>query len=75
MATWRVLSRGGPASGVAGVDLRLATQGLALAQAALERARPGIARVSVHLCPHVAGEPPALWWNCRSDPRAEYTES
>lgn len=30
--------------------------------------------VSVHLCPHAAGEPASKWYNCKDDPRAEYEE-
>ena len=30
--------------------------------------------VSVHLCPHAAGEPASGWYSCRDDPRAQYEE-
>lgn len=32
-------------------------------------------RVSVHLCPHAAGEAASVWWNCRDDARSLYEES
>lgn len=72
MATWRVLSRG--TVGTPGVDLLLPTQVAARAQAAIERARPGIVAVSVHFCPHAAGEESPTWFDCKEDPRAEYEE-
>lgn len=31
-------------------------------------------RVSIHFCPHAAGEPALAWYNCRRDPRAQYEE-
>lgn len=31
-------------------------------------------KVSVHFCPHSAGEPASEWYNCRTDPRAQYEE-
>ena len=75
VGTWRVLSRPDPAVPAARpTDLLLPTQAAARAQAAIERARPGIARVSVHFCPHAAGEPASAWWNCRDDVRAQYEE-
>ncbi len=30
--------------------------------------------VSVHLCPHAAGEPASAWYSCKDDPRAQYEE-
>ena len=31
-------------------------------------------KVSVHLCPHAAGEPASEWYNCKDDPRTQYEE-
>lgn len=31
-------------------------------------------KVSVHFCPHAAGEPSSEWYNCKDDSRAEYEE-
>ena len=72
MPTWRVLSTTDGTT--PGVDLRLPIQTAARAQAAVEKARPGVGRVSVHLCPHAAGEDPATWFDCKEDARAEYEE-
>lgn len=30
--------------------------------------------VSVHFCPHAAGEPASEWYHCKDDPRAQYEE-
>ena len=30
--------------------------------------------VSIHLCPHAAGEPASEWYNCRDDARSQYEE-
>ena len=73
MPTWRVLSQTDGTT--PGVDLRLPTQTAARAQAAIERARPGIVAVSVHFCPHAAGESPDQWWDCKQDVRSQYEES
>lgn len=74
MATWRVLSHPTPDHSTSGVDLRLPTQAAARAQAEIEKRRPGISRVTVHLCSHVAGEPASEWYNCQDDARSEYEE-
>ena len=72
MPTWRVLSRTNGTS--PGVDLRLPSQAAARAQALVEKARPEVLTVSVHACPHAAGEKPATWFDCHEDSRAEYEE-
>ena len=74
MPTWRVLTRVAPNT-VPPVDLLLPTRAAARAQAAIERARPGVARVSIHLCPHAAGEPASGWYNCRDDAQSQYEET
>jgi len=28
--------------------------------------------VSIHFCPHAAGEPASEWYSCKDDPRAQY---
>ena len=73
MPTWRLLSQTDGTT--PGVDRRLPTQAVARAQAVIERARPGVRRVSVHACPHAAGEPATEWFDCKNDPRAQYEES
>ena len=30
--------------------------------------------VSIHFCPHAAGEPASEWYNCRDDVRSQYEE-
>mgnify|MGYP001590783964 CR=1 FL=1 len=30
--------------------------------------------VSVHFCPHAAGEPASEWYSCKDDPKAMYEE-
>lgn len=41
--------------------------------AKLNRKKPHT-QVSLHLCPHAAGEPASEWWDCRNDPRSQYEE-
>ena len=31
-------------------------------------------KVSIHFCPHAAGEPASEGYNCKDDPRAQYEE-
>lgn len=73
MPNWRVLTV--VDSTVPGaqppVDLILPDRASAQARAAIEKARPWVVNVSVHLCPHAAGESSG-WYNCKRDARAQY---
>ena len=71
MANWRVMTTvttGGPLS----QDLILPSQAAARARAAVERGLPGVSLVTVHRCPHAAGEPASEWYNCKDAPQAQY---
>ena len=75
MPIWRVMSkvdRTVPGA-QAPVDLLLPEQANAKAQAVIEKNKPGVTAVSVHLCPHAQGETSG-WYNCRDDVRAQYEE-
>lgn len=76
MPTWRVLTTINMEvpGAVPSVDVLLPSQAAARARAATERARLGVMKASVHLCPHAAGET-SEWYNCRDDVRAMYEES
>ena len=52
------------------LDQRLPSQAAARA---IPRRKP-TERVSIHFCPHAAGEPSGEWYNCKDDPRAQYEE-
>lgn len=73
MPTWRLLTVVTPsAPATSRLDERLPDQTAGRARLAAVRGLPGIVKVSLHLCPHAAGEPPETWWNCQHDPRAMY---
>ena len=76
MPVWRVLTRVDATVPGAGtpLDQRVADRATAQALARTQRGRPGVVRASVHLCSHAAGESATTWWDCRTDPRAQYEE-
>lgn len=36
--------------------------------------KKAVNKVSIHFCPHAAGEPASGWYNCKDDPLAQYEE-
>lgn len=74
MATWRVLSVVSMISPTRPIDVLALTQAAARGLATAEKAKPGVLRVTVHFCPHAAGEGAEFWYNCKTDSRAQYEE-
>lgn len=76
MPSWRVLTTVDSTvpGAVPPVDVLALTQAAARGLATAEKAKPGVTKATVHLCPHAAGEPPSEWYNCKSDVRAMYEE-
>ena len=76
MPNWRILTtvdRTVPGA-VPPVDVLALTQAVARGLATAEKAKPGVTKATVHLCPHAAGETSG-WYNCKDDPLAMYEES
>ena len=74
MPTWRVLSVVSMLSPTPPIDILALTQAAARGLATAEKAKPGVMRVTVHLCPHAAGEGSPGWYNCKTDLRAQYEQ-
>ena len=73
MPTWRVIESG-PES-VERSDETFSTEAQARTRRNQRRDRAGrVNRISLHLCPHAAGEDSMFWYNCKTDPRAQYEE-
>mgnify|MGYP001592726434 CR=1 FL=1 len=76
MASWRVLTTVDSTvpGAVPPVDVLALTREAARGLATAGKAKPGVRKATVHVCPHAAGAPASEWWNCRDDPRAQYQE-
>lgn len=77
MASWRVLTTVDSTvpGAVPRVDVLVLTQGAARGLAMAEKAKLGVRKATVHLCPHSAGEPASEWYPCNaSEPQAQYEE-
>lgn len=73
-ARWRIVAR--VAQGRTPLlDEFPATQAAGRARLAALKGQPGVVRVSLHLCPHSQGEPASVWFNCKTDSRAQYEEA
>jgi len=73
MATWRRIAIDldpNEATRAPSLDQAFPSRDAARAQA---KRRP-TEHVSIHLCPHAAGEPASEWYSCSHDPRAQYEE-